>query len=160
METSLTDPSVGKRVWTIHALHDHGPSEGPKINVPSNTGGTITATSKPYMTMDMLLFEVRWDTGQRSKHYRGDLICIGAFQTLAEFEKAVAEKGKTANLLLGPQGGFREFSMEIGNDVEKLTVRINQDQRKLWHDLMEPLVRKLKIEVVERRLPSSRRKRK
>src|SRR5882724_12311403 len=69
-------------------------------------------------------------------------------------------RGKTANLLLGPQGGFREFSMEIGNDVEKLTVRINQDQRKLWHDLMEPLVRKLKIEVVERRLPSSRRKRK
>ena len=159
MAPPLTNPGIGKRVWTIHGLHDHGPLEGPKINVPPGTGGTIAATSKPYMTMDRLLFEVQWDTGQRSKHYRGDLLCIGSFQTLAEFEKAVATNGHDAALLLGPQGGFREFSMEIGTGAEKLFLRIDQEQRNLWRDLVEPLVRRLKIEIVERRLPSTRRKR-
>jgi hypothetical protein len=43
--------------------------EGPKIDIAPNMGGTITGTEKPYLTMDQLLYTVRWDNGQVSKHY-------------------------------------------------------------------------------------------
>ena len=61
--------------------------------------------------MGVRLYFVHWDSGHESGHYIKDLLCIGPFRTLAEFESAVTSKGSDAKLLLGPRGGFREFTM-------------------------------------------------
>lgn len=45
--------------------------------------------SYPLGTMDQLLYAVRWDIGQTSKHYANDLFCIGRFETLEEFNAAI-----------------------------------------------------------------------
>ena len=58
---------------------DHGPMEGPKVSIPADTGGSIVDTEKPYRTMDQLLYVVRWDTGQTSKHYFKQLCGIGQY---------------------------------------------------------------------------------
>lgn len=55
---------VGGRVWTTDGYTDHGPLEGPKIDITPNMGGTITAIERPYMTIDVLLYVVKWDNGQ------------------------------------------------------------------------------------------------
>ena len=36
------------------------------------------AVEKPYMTYDFLLYTVKWDQGEVSKHYEKDLIPLGA----------------------------------------------------------------------------------
>lgn len=45
---SVTSPEIGNRVWTVNGLKQHGPIDGPKTDVPANTGGVITKTSKSY----------------------------------------------------------------------------------------------------------------
>lgn len=69
------------RVWTEHGYDNYGPLEGLKVNIARRQGGVITAAEQPYRTMDQLLYIVRWDNGQTSKHYAKGLFCVGRFQT-------------------------------------------------------------------------------
>ena len=83
MEPSFPPPhTVGNRVWTERGYFDHGPVEGPKVSITARTGGVIIGTEKPYYAMDQLLYTVRWDNGQISKHYYNELFCIGRFRDL------------------------------------------------------------------------------
>ena len=103
---------VGSRVWTTRGYRDHGPSDGPKIDIAPNMGGTITGTECPYSTMDSLLYTADWDNGQTSKHYSKGLFCIGHFQSRSEFEAAINLAG-TVELTLGPQCGFRHAKITL-----------------------------------------------
>lgn len=64
--------------------------EGSKTDVPADTGGRIIRTEKPYFTMDQLLYVVRWDTGQTTKYYFGELFVIGPFEDFAAFQPSVS----------------------------------------------------------------------
>src|SRR5271170_5081768 len=97
---------VGNRVWSEHGYDNHGPNEGPKVDISPRQAGTITAVDKPYSTMDQLLYSVRWDGGQVSRHYESELFCIGPFQSRTKFEEAIKPEG-IVELTVGPGDGFR-----------------------------------------------------
>jgi hypothetical protein len=149
--------AVGARVWTEHGYHDHGPLEGPKVNVSRRQGGVITATEKPYYTMDHLLYTVRWDNGQISKHYAKGLFCIGRFQTRKEFKAAIQFDGDI-HVTLGPQGGFRGAEMKVCYDGTSMDGRLYQADRDLWLEFLEPLAKRQKAKVQTTKLTSARRR--
>lgn len=57
--------AAGNRVWTELGYSDHGPIEGPKINIAPRMGGVITGTEKPYYTMDHLSPRIDHPVGPR-----------------------------------------------------------------------------------------------
>lgn len=141
---------VGNRVWTVAGYHDHGPIEGPKVDIAPNQGGTIAATQKPYSTMDHLLYKVLWDNGQLSKHYDKELFCIGRFQNRAEFEQAIKLVG-AVELTIGPSGGFRYVRFELEFDGQHQTVELGD--RNLWMDCIEPIAGKSGCIISTTKLP-------
>lgn len=78
--------------------------------------------------MDFMLYEVRWDTRQHTKHYYKELFSIGPFQTLQDFEQAIQTTGKDAKLVLGPQGGLREFTMSLQHQGKQYILSLTQEQ--------------------------------
>jgi hypothetical protein len=155
MVAPITFPHVGGRVWTIPGLQNHGPLEGPKVSVPANTGGTITGIEKPHYapTIGEDLYVIEWDTEQKTKHYFsgfGDVLCIGPFETLADFELAL-RTASTGELTRGPQGGFREFRATLHAPVGELLVVAVKEQNRIWQYL-EPLVQKAGIQLTETRI--------
>lgn len=155
METQFPPPlTLDNRVWTAHGYSDHGPVDGPKIDIASNMGGTITGAERPYNTMDSLLYAVHWDNGQISKHYSNGLFCIGRFQTRSEFEAAIYFAGPI-ELTLGPQGGFRHVSFALDYDGQPQDVEIYD--RGLWFDCLEPLAKKLSATINTITLPRKKR---
>lgn len=141
---------VDARVWTTYGYADHGPKEGPKVDIAPNMGGTITRTEQPYATMDQLLYSVLWDNGQTSKHYWAGLFCIGRFKTPSEFEAAIHFTG-AIELTLGPKGGFRyvNFSLDYDGQPED-TETYN---RGLWLDYLQPLAEKQGVTIHTISLP-------
>lgn len=161
-EAILNDLRVGSRVWTASGYQDHGPLDGPKVTIPANVGGSVIATEKPYYTIDQLLYVVRWDTGQTSKHYFKQLFCIGHFTDLKVFEEAVITASGTAELVLGPQGGFREMGAELVlADGSSVRLGLFEGQGRFWEEILQPMFRKSAIELKVTRLQakSSRRSR-
>ncbi len=156
-EKAITFPEVGYRVLTIHGLHQHGPMEGPKTDVPADTGGQIVGTEKPYYTYDFLLYGVRWDSGQHTKHYFQELLCIGPFRTVVDFKQAVLTDGERAELKLGPAGGFREFSMHLRNRGSPLLVRYTQEQKEFYDSLVAPLVQQAGLAVEVKQMERKKR---
>ena len=148
---------VGARVWTADGYREHGPIEGPKVDIPANPGGTVETTSKPYSTMDQLLYMVRWDNGQTSKHYAKGLFCIGRFKTFEEFKAAIVPQGPV-QLTLGPQGGFREARFSVKYDGRTQEAALLQGDRELWINCVEPIVKERRVKISETRLPSARKK--
>jgi hypothetical protein len=124
--------------------------EGPKIDIPPKQGGTLSATHKPYYTMDQLLYTVRWDNGQVSKHYSRELFCIGRFQSWAEFEKAVKVTG-AVELTVVLAGGFRSVRFELEYDGQPQTAELLD--RDLWLRCIEALVRKSGCNIATTKLP-------
>jgi hypothetical protein len=115
--------------------------EGPRIDVASNQGGTITATQEPYRTRpDLILYAVRWDNSQISKHYERELLPIGRFQTRAEFDAAIKPKG-TVGLTVGPGGGFRQVDLDVEYDGQAQSATITEER--IWRECVEPIVTKL-----------------
>lgn len=153
-EAMLNDLRVGSRVWTVSGYQDHGPLEGPKVTIPANVGGLVIATEKPYYTMDqLLLYVVHWDTGQTSKHYVKQLFCIGHFADLKGFEEAIETASGTAELLLGPQGGFPEMRAELvfaGGSSARLG--LFEGQGRFWEGILQPMFRKSTIQLKVTRL--------
>lgn len=152
---NITLPDIGSRIWTIEELKQHGPFDGPKTDVPANIGGTVVGTERPYYTMDNLLYIVKWDSGQQTKHYLSELFVIGPFQTLDEFDESL-KYGKNAKLVVGPQGGFREFSMSLNYSTMARSIKLYKEQRGIWLWL-EQALKKHGIEVEIERLPSKPR---
>jgi len=145
---------VGGRVWTTNGYHDHGPHEGPKVEIAPNQGGTITATQRPYFTMDNLLYTVQWDNGQLSKHYYRELFCIGRFQTRAEFEQAIRPTG-AVELTVSSAGGFRHVRFELEYDGNRQTVELYD--RDLWFECVKALAEKTGCTISTTRLPGKKR---
>ncbi len=136
-------PRVGSRVWTISGLQHHGPMEGPWIDVPPQTGGTIMGEETRFGST---LFRVKWDSGPHGGHYANRLLCIGPFKTLEEFKAAVRTGGHSARAVFGPAGGLRKFGMEIRADPP-LRVELTSDQSSFWRDVLEPLLQESGINV-------------
>jgi hypothetical protein len=124
-------PGEGMRVWSEHGYENHGPAQGPKVDIAPKTGGTVVCTEKPYITMGQLLYVVKWDDGQTSKHYYSGLFCIGRFANYEEFEAGIELQGDI-DLKLGPSGGLREARMRIRYDGEVEDVHLDQDDGFLW----------------------------
>jgi hypothetical protein len=155
----ITFPRVGARVWALCGLHDHGPAEGPKSSVGADTGGTVIRTEQPYRTMDLLLYVVRWDTGEETKHYFKELLVIGPFGSMDEFRSAVVQ-GEQPRLVLGPQGGFRAFKMVVRKGGLPLRVELVQEQGHLWRSVFQPMLESSGQRVeIERLQPKMRGKR-
>ncbi len=147
---------VGNRVWTDDGYPNHGPMEGPKVDIAPNQGGTITEIGHGgHFTTGSTLYSVRWDNGQTSKHYRIELLCIGRFQTRAEFEATIKLKGPV-ELTLGPGGGFRNACFELEYDGQ-LQKAILEDER-MWRECVEPVVRRSRRKIKTTKLPLTRRK--
>jgi hypothetical protein len=150
----------GCRVWTISGYTNHGPLEGPKINIERDLGGIIKGFSRPYNTNDQLLCTVQWDNGKVSKHYETDrhLICIGRYQALADFKAAIEPVGNV-ELVIGPQGGFREAKLQLTFDGELQDVAITDVDRLLWEAVLRPLVQARGLQINETVLPAKTRSR-
>ena len=136
--------AAGNRVWTDHGFQDHGPSEGPRVDIAANQGGIVTHTEKPYHTMDQLLYVVRWDNGEVSKHYDKELFCIGHFQNRGDFEAAIRPTGEVS-LTVGPAGGFRNAEFELEYDGHAQTAEVTD--RRLWLECIEPVVKRLGLKI-------------
>lgn len=136
-------PRVGSRVWTIVGYQQHGPMEGPLVDVPPNTGGVITSQESRFGSP---LFRVQWDSGQRTAHYENGLCCIGTFQTLQEMAAAIRDGGRNARVHLGPGGGLREFTMEVAGDPP-VSIGLTSEQSSTWRNVLEPLLQDAGIEV-------------
>lgn len=139
---------IGSRVWTESGYKAHGPREGPKVDIPEHLGGTIVSTEQPYYTMDQLLYSVRWDSGQLSKHYAKELFGIGRFMTRTEFEAAIKPLGPV-ELILGPQGGIRQARLTVEYDGCHQLCEID---RALWLACIERIVKNAGLEVVSNKL--------
>jgi hypothetical protein len=148
---------VGNRVWTDGGYPDHGPIDGSKTDIAPNMGGTIIGTVKPYLTMDHLLYTVRWDNGQVSKHYDKNLFCIGNFSTRAEFEAAIELDG-AIELTIGPQGGFREARMRLKYGASIQEVHLHRGDRELWVECLEPLAKRMQVKINTIKLPPAKRR--
>jgi len=149
--------AVNARVWTEHGFHDHGLQEGPRVSIPPKQSGAVAAAEQPYRTIDFLLYTVRWDNGQVSKHYYKELLCIGRFQNRKGFEAAIRFIGEI-HVTQGPQGGFRHAEMQVEYDGTLMSGRFDQEDRSTWNDFFEPLAKRQKIPIRITKLPSARRK--
>lgn len=164
MEEPITFPKAGSRVWTVAGLRQHGPREGPFVDVVPNTGGVITAVEKPWYapTIGQDLYVVQWDTGQRTKHYFsefGHVLCIGRYQTLRDFESAL-KGAKAAEVTWGPQGGFRGFRAVLHTPDSECVIEAVESQRGIWKYL-EPLLREAGVPISEKQIaPAARGKKK
>jgi hypothetical protein len=125
--------SKGRRVWS-NGYINHGPIDGPKIDIPCNIGGEITSFTKPYSTMDFFLYEVKWDSGHSSKHYYKELEPIGLCKDWTEYAK-ILSTGKDAKITLGPKGGFKKFEMIIQYNNTQYLIFLGSDYSHYWQKI-------------------------
>jgi hypothetical protein len=136
---------VGNRVWTDQGYQDHGPLEGPRVDVDANQGGTITdVQERSQFVSGYVLYAVRWDNGQVSRHYENELFCIGHLKDRSSFEAAIKPKGPI-ELTVGPSSGFRSARFELDYDGQPQVADVHD--RRLWLECIEPKVKKLKLKV-------------
>jgi hypothetical protein len=152
----LNELRVGNRVWSMGGYPDHGPKEGPMVSIPADTGGSIVATGKPYRTMDQLLYVVRWDTGQTSKHYSKELCGIGQYATWPTFSRAIETASGQAEVVLGPQGGFRKARADVMLDNGSAArLELYEGHGRIW-DYIKPTLVKSAVAITETRLTAKR----
>jgi hypothetical protein len=96
--------------------------------------------------MDMLLYTVRWQSGQTTKHYFNHLFCIGQFQSLPEFLAAI-RSARNARIAKGPRGGFREFTAEIPFEGAYLPLRYGKDLGSQYREFIEPVLEEAGITI-------------
>jgi hypothetical protein len=119
--------------------------------------GSVTATEKPYVTMDQLLYTIRWDDGETVKLYYESFVALGHFQTLGEFQTAIRASASGAKLTLGPKGGFRAFEMTVQRDGVTLSARYGSRDGAVYHQFIEPFLQKPPAMVQLERRRSTRK---
>jgi hypothetical protein len=153
------EPMPTHRVWTATAIINHGRMDGPKSNIPKNTGGVIASKEIEPLSQSFL-YEIKWDTGQILKHYAQDFICIHPFQNLDEFSRSVSTCGKDATLELGPEGGFVSFKITVAHDGDEFQFHIDKAQGRHWRESIQSIIESSKVTVKEiRQAPKPRAKR-
>lgn len=115
--------------------------------------GIVEEISKPYDTVDQLLFTIRWDDGSTTREYGSKLFCIGRFQNRAEFDAAITPVS-AATVTEGPRGGFKSASLALIYEGHSRGVRITD--RALWADSVEPRLRALGLETKVTRLRNAK----
>ncbi|HUA82430.1 MAG TPA: hypothetical protein VMB85_01125 [Bryobacteraceae bacterium] len=98
--------------------------------------------------MDQLLYTVRWDNGQTSKHYGKELFCIGRFQSRTEFEQAIKPIGDV-ELIVGPAGGIKSARFQINYDGQLQTAEVD---RRLWLECIEPIAQSRGLTITKTKL--------
>lgn len=126
----------GSRVWTHNGFLDHGPMDGPLQNIEGPQAGTIESRSQPYGSFDSYLYAIKWENGQQSKHYEGDLIPIGDSKSYEEFLGSFSFEGPI-RLGVGPRGGFKVARFEVRYKGEQ--VQCETRSRRLWSRFIEPV---------------------
>ena len=155
---------VGKRVWTEEGYRRHGPATGPKTDVPSKTGGSITRIdiSNSGVVSGQALYTVDWDTGQQTHHYSHELICIGSFRTMDEF-RALIRLGSAAQVTIGAQGGFRSASLVVPTNDGLLSIHVRKEHESIWASIIEPILKEGRIPIrtdhLERKKPTTKAQR-
>lgn len=144
---------IGRRVWS-EGYWNHGPTDGPKINIDGNMGGTIRSNEPTYGGRGPTLYTIAWDNGQVSKHYSDKLLCIGRFENLTEFLAAIRVLGPV-ELTVGPQDGFRQAQLRMEYDGVADDVRV--EDRKVWVDYLEEIAKQAGVEITTIKLPMQRR---
>ena len=113
------------------------------------------STEEPYRTRpDLILYVVRWDNGQISRHYERELLPIGRFPTRLEFEAAIKAKG-TVELTVGPGGGFKHVDLDFEYDGQSQSATITDER--LWRECVAPIVTKLGLRISTTKLPMKKR---
>jgi len=120
--TSITAPVAGSRVCSI----------------TGDRHGSVLATENPYMTMDQLLYTIRWDDGETIKLYYQSFVPLGPFQTVAEFQTAIRASASGAKLTLGPISGFRGFEMTVQREGVALNARYGSRDGRVYCQFIEP----------------------
>ena len=134
---------TGNRVWTIRGYHQHGQLEGPKVDVPSNIGGTITWVEQRMC----YLYVVKWDTGQITKHYSSELFPIGLFQNIKDLEIAL-KSGKNEEIIYTPSGSFKGFSISISYKENEYLFVVNKVNIYGWQNLSNCInSQEIKLEI-------------
>jgi hypothetical protein len=149
---SINNLTIGDRVWTIRGYNQHGQYDGPIIDIPPNLGGTVSDIENPYSTMCIQLFVIKWDNNQISRHYSKELFSIGPFQNLDEFD-ASFRNGVNGKLVLGPLGGFREFSINIFFNKKEFLFHLYKEDGYAWH-IISDILKKYLISYNIEELPS------
>ena len=103
--------------------------------------GSVIATEKPYMTMDQLLCTIRWDDGRQETLFDNDLVCIGLFQTVTDYQAAIRQTAAGAKLTLGPNGGFRGFEMTVQLDGVGWRAYYGSRSGSVFHSIIEPCLK-------------------
>jgi hypothetical protein len=111
-EKYLNRLEKGYRVWTESGFHGHGHD---KVNVPPQTAGTVIEAWQEFRTIEQLLYKVEWDSRQISIHYACDLLAIGSFRDLAEFQAYAAANAVLIREVKGPNGGLRGAKVILKN---------------------------------------------
>lgn len=145
-ESLFNAPAIGNHVWLENERVDHGPIDGPKTTIPGKNLGTVIDMEKPYMTMDQLLYVVKWNSGHITKHYYTELFCIGTATSTIEFFELIA-KCRSPILQQGPRGGFRKFSACIEVDGTQRLISYFKDQGTFYRAVIEPILLKNSVVV-------------
>ena len=116
----------------------------------------ILRVSKPYLTIDSLLFDVDWDSGENSTEYGSKMLCLGRFSSPSALADAIHVVGP-AQVTLGPQGGFRQATIEIEFDGRTLATTIYDGA--LWLRVVRQRVTDAGLEPTEIRVPRKQRAR-
>ncbi len=158
MRDAITSPKVGSRVWTIRGLNQAGSAKAPATAVPPHTGGVIISSEKPWYapTVGGDLLVLRWDTEQVTEHPAtdlGEIICLGPFQNLTDFEEAL-KNAESAEVVLGLHDEFREFKAILRLQGQELLVHLGRGQEQLWNYIWPVLISgKVNVRKTVRNLP-------
>ncbi len=104
--------------------------------------------------MDAGLYTIEWDNGQVSKHYAKELFPIGRFKTRQEFESAINLTGPV-ELIVGPQGGFKQATVEFAYDGQNQKVTVYD--RSLWLECLGRQTREAGMKTTTVTKPRSKR---
>lgn len=147
---------VGGRVYTKRGFQNHGPMEGPRVNVRAELHGTVDTITTRFGST---LIHVVWDDTVRSAHYLTEaVLALTPFSEISQVEKCFAETLQCCLLTVGPQGGFKDFRGTFVYDGKHFEIPTEVINRSLWSDIVEPLLKKHALEYEIARLPSTRKR--
>ena len=123
----------GHHVWTETGFPDHGLTDDPKVTIPPQTHGVVTAIEDAdfgYYTIPYCY--VTWDSGHQVKHNSETLLFIYPAESYDEYCIMLQSASPETTLKLGPRGGFHGFSMKFRHNKTLFDFDLWESQRRVW----------------------------